>query len=320
MRICLLSLYAITMTGAWDWRTVAPVEPARAGYAAGVLNGRFILVGGSFWKDGEKRRVTDVDFYEPAANAWTKGPSAPIALSDTASTVIGDEFFMLGGTEGATARRQVYSLSHSKWRERPELILPEGRMNAVAVNDGQRIFLMAGLSKPGDFTSATKTVWSLDPTHPATGWQRLSDCPGNRRFIVTSAISGNQLYVFGGGKGTGPNSAENLDDIWALDLQSLRWRKMGSLPEPRRAMWAAPADGKILLFGGYTTQFSNEILAFDPATESTHRVGVLPGPIADAKFFQIGRTWITAGGEVGPKIRGSETWAGEFSGDPKHGR
>ena len=118
-----------------------------------------------------------------------------------------------------------------------------------------------------------------------------------------------KLYIFGGAAGKGAG-VENLSDIWSLDLTTRNWIREGNLPEPRRAMWATVDGGAVLLFGGYTDTFRNDILSFQPRTHQVTRVGNLPEPIADAKFFRIGSRWYTAGGEVGLKIRGQHTWSG----------
>ncbi len=79
----------------------------------------------------------------------------------------------------------------------------------------------------------------------------------------------------------------------------------------RRAWWAVAIRGRILLCGGYTTDFSADVLEFDPATSRAVKTVSLPHAIADAKFVMAGQRVLTAGGESGVKVRGIWTVQGD---------
>ena len=63
----------------------------------------------------------------------------------------------------------------------------------------------------------------------------------------------------------------------------------------RRALWATAVRGRILLFGGYTNDYSADVFEFDPKTQVTVKIGPLPHALADGKFILLGRRILTAG-------------------------
>ena len=311
MKGAAIFLTPFVLSAAWSWRTGAPLPAPRAGYAAGVRHGEFVIAGGSYWSHGVKMRTADVSLYNPKRNHWRAGPAMPVALSDVGSASIGETLYVLGGSDSEAARGEVYALTDAGWKERADLRLPAPRMNGAAASDGKYLFYAGGLAKFGDYQSAVSTVWMIDSENPYSGWLRLPDCPGGPRFILAAAALKGKLYLFGGARAAGAE-VHNLSDVWMLDWKRRVWTRRDPLPEPRRAMWAALERGGILLFAGYTDVFRNDILYLDPRNGSFRKTGEIPQPIADAKFCKIGKTWYTAGGEVGPKIRGTDLWLGEW--------
>jgi N-acetylneuraminic acid mutarotase len=288
------------------WRERAPLPLPRAGYAGGVLDSRYVLAGGSFWEGGTKRRTAEVSLYDPAADRWDAGPALPLALSDAASVTVGDSIYVLGGTDGKQERRHVLRLTGRRWTEVPELRLPEPRLNHAAATDGRRIFVIGGLLK-GDDVSVTDSVWVCDTEAPRGGWTALPPYPGGRHFLSSAAWLGG-LYVIGGAR---PSSSgvKNLDSVWRLSPETGEWKALPPVPQPRRAAWADADGSRILLFGGYTDRFRSDVLAYSPSSRQWRTSSQLPEGIADAHFLRLGKEWYVSGGEVGPKVRGSKTWA-----------
>jgi N-acetylneuraminic acid mutarotase len=291
------------------WTARAPLPEPRAGYAAGVLAGRLIVAGGSSWIEGKKTQTAATDAFDPECNCWNKLPPLPTALSDAESVVVGGKLFVLGGAHGAEGLRQVYAFDGQSWKLRADMELPEPRLVGAAVTDGRRIFLVGGISRPGDYTSGLKTMWSIDPGHPAHGWTPLPEFPGAARVSFGAVFESVRILVIGGYEADRAVRG-NLQDIWSFNIFSSQWSGAGTLPEGRRAMAAIVANHEVFLLGGFTQNFSADILAL--SENSAVRIGELPQPVADAKFFAIGPQWYTTGGEVGIHIRGPQTWSGEF--------
>jgi N-acetylneuraminic acid mutarotase len=291
------------------WTQHTPMPQPRAGYAAGVLSSRMIVAGGSFWMGETKQRTKAVDAFDPHCNCWSSLPPLPVALSDAAGVTVANTFYLLGGTDGKQGLRDVYVFDGSTWLRRDDLQLPEARLYGAAITDGHRIYVMAGISVLDDYASGIRTVWSIDPSHPKGGWQRLPDCDCDPRANAGAVAFSGSLWLIGGLRAT-TGDQQNLSDIRSFDLKTQRWKLAGSLPHGRRALWAGLAGDRILLFGGYTDRFCSDILTIRDGDVSY--IGDLPEPVAAAAFLQIGAQWYTAGGEIGQHVRGKITWSGSI--------
>ncbi len=312
--VSILFIFTTLSAGAWKWQALAPLPQPRAGYGAGVINDRLVIAGGSYWRGGQKIQSAQTDLFDPAKTRWTAAAPMPIAVSNAASAVIGGTLFILGGTDGERALRRVYGFDGVRWSERTDLILPEARTNGIAVSDSKSLFLIGGIAAPDQYSSELKSAWTINPSRSGSGWQQLPECRCTKRLILAAAVLNERLFLFGGATGKN-DGVDNLSDIWSLDLIKHEWTQVGHLPEPRRAMWAAADGNRILLFGGYTDAFRNDVLLFEPLDGRITTAGNLPEPIADAKFFRVGSKWYTAGGEIGSKIRGWNTWSGTLRAD-----
>jgi hypothetical protein len=72
------------------------------------------------------------------------------------------------------------------------------------------------------------------------------------------------------------------------------------------------AGGRVLLFGGYSENFSGEIWQFDTVKRRSRLTGHLPHPLADSKFFRFAGMYVAAGGESGVHIRYPHVVQGTF--------
>lgn len=292
------------------WKACAPLALPRSGYAAGILSHRFIVAGGSYWTTQGKERTSLVGAFDPQCNCWLALPSMPVAISDAASVVVENQLFVIGGADRYGGSREVYAFDGDRWVHRSDMRLPEARMNGAAVTDGHRIYLMGGMSLEGNYSSGIRSFWSIDPADASRGWERLPDCPGPSRVAFAATWIGRRIIILGGYRAEG-SEHENLTDIWSYDVRDKTWRMLGRLPEGRRAMWAFAVDHTIYLLGGYTDDFSSDILVWRDGKVIERKK--LPEAVADAKFFRIGCNWYTTGGEVAIHIRGGHTWAGKIS-------
>ena len=291
-----------------SWRARADLPLPRAGYAAGAIDGRFIVAGGSYWSGDQKLRTATVHSYDPAADRWSTDPSLPVALSDAVSVATQSAMYVIGGLSSEGASLDTLALRGGRWSAIPELKLPEAKIRAMGAVDRSHIYIVGGQLEFGN-EAATDQVWTCDTANPSAGWTALPPCPAGPPVVSAVTVWRGALYLFGGFRIHG-SVAENMRGIWRFDLGLHSWTHAGDLPESRRAFWAAPADTEILLFGGYTDEFSAQVQSFDPKTAAVRAVGTLPHAVADAKFSRIGNRWYTTGGEVGVKIRGRHTWEG----------
>ncbi len=148
-------------------------------------------------------------------------------------------------------------------------------------------------------------VWMWKPNSGA-GWKALERIPGPG--LITQAVipAQGKLYVLGGAK-TGGRDVVNVNTAYSFDPGTGKWSTLPNLPLERRCWWGVPLKDEVLLFGGFTTTFEREIFAYRPTTHSLERVGEMPHGLCDAKFFRIGDSIFTVGGESAPQVRGAWT-------------
>jgi N-acetylneuraminic acid mutarotase len=272
-----------------------------------VIQKRFVFAGGSYWRDDQKFQSDRTDYFDPETNTWSAGPALPEVRSDAACATLHDAVYVFGGVIKQQLSNVVLRLDTSGWRNLEEAHLPEPRMYSVAAVIGDSVYLFGGLRTTGDLSSASKTLWVW---RPGSEWKTLAEFPGSARVSSAVAALNGKLYVFGG-LHSSPAGLQNLDEAWTFDPNTNSWAELPKLPVARRAWSAVAKDGQILILGGYTNTFSDEIYAFNPGTRKSSLYGTLPHPLADAKYAIIGSRLVTAGGESGVKIRAPWTLQGD---------
>ncbi|MBK9167526.1 MAG: hypothetical protein IPM24_08675 [Bryobacterales bacterium] len=302
-------LAAALLLGAADWKERAPLPEPRAGSMAGTPGGRYVLAGGSFWKDDVKHWTARVDIFDPARNVWEPGPALPEPRSDAACATLGDTLYIFGGGADGDVTADAYALRGGGWQALPAARLPEARLYPVATVLDGAVYVTGGIARAGDYSTVTNTLWRWTP---GGAWETLPALPGPRRTSHAATAFGGKLFVFGGVTSRGGN-LENLADAWVYDPAARAWSALPQLPVVRRAWAAAAAGDTILLLGGYTDDFATDVWAFDPRTGATRRAGSLPHPLADIRVSAIGSALYLAGGETAPKIRGHWTLEGRFN-------
>ncbi len=289
----------------------APLPLPRAGYMSGIVNGALIIAGGSYWSTGKKFWSERVDLFDPTANAWRSGTPLPEPRSDAACAVVNDVLYIFGGTSGTAARRDALVLDKGSWKSFRGGELPEPRLYPTAVATEGAIYLSEGLSKMTDYHTATASLWALD-LGARSGWKQLPPIPGPGRANHAMAALDGKLYIFGGAVPKGKD-VDNLSDAYVFDIRSSRWSRLPDLPFARRAWWAVAAGKRILLLGGYTTDFARDVYEYDPNTRTLRPAGNLPHPVCDAKFHVTGSRILGAGGEAGPGVRAPWTFEASVS-------
>ena len=69
-----------------DWEEVAPLATERDNHGAAVINGKIYVVGGF---DSNSNSLSSMEIYDPVADQWTFGPSAPTTVTGPAHAISG---------------------------------------------------------------------------------------------------------------------------------------------------------------------------------------------------------------------------------------
>ncbi len=307
------------------WHHDTPTPEPRAGYGVGVLGGRLILIGGTFW-EGNKGNWTKKVFtaathaFHPFAHVWEKLPDAPVTLGYPASAQVGDEIYVLGGVQDGRPSRNVLALRQEKggfaWRKATPL--PENRVFGSAVTIGRTIYLIGGTREFEPFDAKgtccttktdTSTVWSLDTANPAADWKALESYPGQARWNARAATDGHSIFLFGGvHRPRQQDPVLKFNEVLRFDPAANRWSRAADLPESLQGAAAVAVGGKIVLLGA-----GRQAMSFDPRTASFSPAEPLPEDAAVDAFVWIDPAIVGAAGEnkiEGPRRRSESTFVG----------
>ena len=294
----------------WEERTPLPLP--RAGYMAGVIDNKYVIAGGSYWSEKQKHWTDQVDAFDPASNNWTRASFLPEPRSDAAVVSFENNLYIFGGGANGSIRKDALVFEKGNWSPLPKAELPEPRLYSVATVCCEKVYLLGGLSKPGNYTSISKAFWVWNPRAPNEGWKAIEPMPGPG--LITFAMAGinGKIYVLGGAK-AGEAAVVNVKTAYEYDCQSQRWARLPDLRIDRRCWWGIAMNDSIALIGGYSTTFERDVFAYSPISHTLTSLGQMPHGICDGKFLWIGDSIIGTGGETAPMVRGHWTLEARLS-------
>jgi N-acetylneuraminic acid mutarotase len=314
-----------------QWTKSTPFPESRAGYAAGVLDGKLVIAGGTYWEGSKghwvkKQFSASTHAFDPITQVWEELPDLPTPLGYAASVVVVNKLFVLGGYTGTEVSRKIYALAKTPggyaWTDFGAL--PVDRLFAGAVSVGRRIYLLGGVTQfePLDpagtcctSKTATNSFMVLDTTHPEKGWSQLAPLPDPRRWGFSTATDGKSIWMFGG------TSRPRLQDpstnyntlVFRYDIAKVRWEAMKPLPEDNPNVGTPSpvlVKDKIILITGI-----KKVWQLDLGTLEYTELAPLPEAASVDKFVWLKDRIIGAGGEnqiEGPRRRSELTFIGRF--------
>ena len=262
---------------------------------------------------------------------WQPNPpevQLPAGRTDGAAAVIGSTYLYVGGTDGTTAKADVF-ISHpvqdgllGLWSKGPAL--PAARSSAASVVMGNTLYVVGGYGPDG---KPTNTTFSLAVNPDGTMGQWTTDTalalPAPRAASAAVALS-DGIAVIGGTDGTAATR-----DVWKSQTDASgnlgAWvQQRGQLGEPNAGGFAAQLGDVIYLIGGVndkgetvaTVEFGKvggpNATAKDPNVLDAWSYSAqtnLPGPRSELAGFTSNGTVYVAGGTDGTKPRPELLWA-----------
>ncbi len=325
------ALMASLLSSSLRWQHSTPLPEARAGYAAGVLHGKLVIAGGTYW-EGEKGNWTQKIFsarthiFDPIGQSWKRLPDAPSPFGYAASTVVDNKLYVLGGYTGKDVNRKVFTLERKGTRYAWNVYgdMPEPRLFAWAVSVGSSIYLLGGTIRfePYDAAgtcctsqSATNSFMVLNTTRPAEGWRRLSPFPGAKRWGFSSETDGSFIWMFGGIYQAKPKDpVTKFDEVLRYNIVDGTWESMPPLPEATRD--ATPLTPVFTQDRIILVSFAKKVWQLNLKTLEYSQLAPLPEEAFVDKFVWINYQIIGAGGEnriEAPRRRSEWTFIGRFT-------
>lgn len=188
------------------WAMSTPLPEARAGYAAGLVGGKLVIAGGTYWEGTKDHWIKKIfcgttHAFDPVSETWEKLPDAPIPFGYAADVVVADKLFVLGGYTGSRTSRKILVLEEKRDRYMWSVLgdLPADRLFARALSVGNNLYLLGGTREfePYDeagtcctSNTASKVLMALDTTDPKKVWRRLPPHPGAKRWLFSTETDG----------------------------------------------------------------------------------------------------------------------------------
>jgi len=329
-----LLLLQATLTAAQPerlhWSKSTPLPEPRAGHATGILDGKLVIAGGTYW-EGKKGNWTKKIFsarthaFDPVTKKWEELPDAPIPFGYAAYAVVENQLYVLGGYDGQKENRQMLMLSRQAGEYAWKIVgeLPETRLFAWAGSVGTSLYLLGGVSKfePMDdagscctSTTATQRLQVLDTAHPDKGWLELPAYPGNKRWLFSAETDGDNLWMFGGiYTANAQDAPAKFAHVFRYNFTQRAWYQHAPLPDD--TLQATPlsplyVDGKIVLMS-----FAKTVWQLDLKTQRYSELAPLPEEAFVDRYVWLDNQIIGAGGEnkiESPRRRSEWTFVGQF--------
>jgi hypothetical protein len=265
------ALFGLLDADGWGWATIKAFVwliiiifilgylPDRAYY---LTVGRTVDLGVLAWSPINLCPPTNETLPCPApAGAlvpWHPSPpelALPAARTDGAIIQVGTKILYIGGSDGTTARNQVYvattvgSGNFDKWAEGPAL--PAARANASVAYAAGSIYLIGGTDESG---APTSTVYVLTPdglTGALGEWKAAPDALTlpEPRSAAASAVTPDGVLLIGGRNAQGP-----VNTTWKslLDAKGTlgAWAVEAQLAAPQADASAVVIGDYVWLYGG----------------------------------------------------------------------
>jgi N-acetylneuraminic acid mutarotase len=231
-------------TNSWQQRATIPDAITHA--PALTINGEAWLFGGYVGQDPgpSSKRVW---IYNPTSNTWRRGPDMPAERGAGAVAQVGRFVYYVGGrnlarTEDVAA---VYALDldTNTWRTRAAMPNPRNHISAASLNGF--LYAIGGQHREASQAQNLNDVHRYDPR--TDRWTAVARLPiaMSHSFASTFAHEG-RIYVVGGE--VAHNVATGV--AYAYDPSRDTWKKLGDLPQARRAAQAGVINGKLYVAGG----------------------------------------------------------------------
>jgi N-acetylneuraminic acid mutarotase len=315
-----------------NWTTSKPMPEPRSDYAAGVLDGKLIIAGGTYW-DGTKGHWIKKHFtasthaFDPASGTWTQLPDLPVPLGGAASATVEKQLFVFGGYNGSTVNRDIFSLrrvgGRYEWRRLGSMNVD--RVFAVAIAVRRKIYIVGGATKFEPYDEAgtccttrseTNTLFVFDTEAPngSSAWRELRPSPGIGRLASAAVADGRVIWLFGGlSQANSTDPIAQSETVFRYDIAGDEWTSEGSLPPALAQLQPLSpirVEQEVLLLTG-----QRRIWRFTPETRIYEETTAMPVAVAVDRFFLIGNRIVGAGGEdeiEGPRRRSPITFEAEI--------
>ena len=236
-------------TNTWSPRAEMPAAVTHAGVA---VDGTTVWVVGGLAGDyngGVNPTAAEVWKYDTVADAWSAGPSLPMAGGAGGVALENRRLHYFGGLgadgQTDTGRHWVLNLDDAASRWRSAAPLPVARNHfGTAVLNGQ-VYAIGGQHGRDETTGNLRDVHVYNPAN--NRWRAAARLPAPvSHFHPSTAVADGKILIAGGVT----NGRTPLDDVLQYDPATNRWSASDPLPAPRKAPVMAVLGGSVYVVAG----------------------------------------------------------------------
>lgn len=287
---------------AGKWHVKSSILNARSHCPPATYKNKIYVFGGG---GPNFASLNTVFAYDPSKDTWERKSDMPTLRSGSVTAVINNRIYVMGGGFKQANGQfrfltavEIYYPETDTWESGPDLLMPHD-YPAVAVANGE-IYVLGG-----HHPDATKSGPKTDPgfdfcerLNPTTGiWEEIA--PLNQpRFALAAVVADNAILTMGGVAFT-PDGFNNFTLVERYDYANNRWvaDERYALPWPAAGLGACTLNGRIYIFGGYSTDNIHQRAAFfDSTSKAWHRIPDMPAPRAAMGVTTLDNTIYLIGG------------------------
>ncbi len=197
--IGLLLIFSFFSIDVWAvdnlWETREPMQQARTGLSAAVVEGKIYAIGGYSRGLGDDKNLGTNEEYDPITDSWTYKEPMPTPRSGFGIAVVDNKIYCIcGWTEtNETATNEVYDPMTDTWETKTSMPTPRADITASAVN-GKIVVTGGNYMIQGEYFT-TNVTEVYDPT--TDSWTSENPVP-NAVSSYASAVIDNKIYIIGG--------------------------------------------------------------------------------------------------------------------------
>ena len=188
------------------WKKHGDAKITRNFMGGVVVNGKFYLMGGSPNTSGNELKNTEI--YDPAADAWTKGPAMIQERGDTpTASALNGKIYIFGGflrEEGGIGRdpkvndiqvTEELDPAANVWTKKADMPTGRWQITPTSTAVGGKMYVIGGWG-------GGRPIADVEAYDPATNtWEKKRRMRTERDNLATAAVRG-KIYAIGGlGKG-----------------------------------------------------------------------------------------------------------------------
>ena len=176
-----------------NWTLKSPIPTERMGAAAGVIDGKLYVVGGT----GTFHTLNVLEVYNPASDTWTTKSPIPTPRANAMAGVINGKLYVVGGSQNFSTV-EVYDPTSDTWVTKTPM--PTARFWAASSVIDEQLYIVGGFARPAGRSSIINILEVYNPI--LDSWIIKESMPTARMKSVAATING-KLYVVGGSTNDG---------------------------------------------------------------------------------------------------------------------